>query len=900
MTTPKLASPPQLTRFVALSAVILFICLGLFGWQSWLQVKRDEILNMSTALELTERSTDRYFMEMGVALLRLGSQIVGATPDLAVTQRQLKEFQKQHPELTSISLVGLDGKFLAMSTTPKLTGLPDISLMRGYPAVATAFDTTAPMELTAPVFAPLAKRWVLPMRYALRNASGDPVGLIVAAAPVEMLQFLWSDAPIMAKVSISLLRDDGFLLSRYPLPNQADLSDVYGKPRDGAVRKHTIAHGFPSYGYIEGVNLVGQANYGTVFKRLEHFPVTLLVATPIATFRQAWLRQMRAPFGMAVLLILGAWLGLRLYARQAKQAADDRHRADLALEKSMLALAASEARALLELDTQSEVICRVSKDGTFLFANAAFCQTFAIGRDVVGSSWHMVPMPEDIPKITLGLASLSPVNPQVVIENRVLIAGGAIRWFQWVNKGSFDHDGKLIDMQCVGRDITERQAMESALRTLSDELTDLYDHSPCCHYSMAPDGTILRMNKTGLAWLGRSGEEVIGRMNGVDMFTPAGQALFQHAFSKLLVDGEMNNLEFELVSASGSIRQVNVSETLLKDAQDQILWSRSVMYDVSALRRAQEQAAFLHHDLTAMLDNELIAIVKVRDRVVVWQNRAMQTLFGYTSQEIVGQSSRMLHEDQENFERAGEESQPVVASGKPFRSTYRMLHKDGTPRWIDCYGAMLSAEKDEVMWIMADITTLKSSQLQLQHVASHDALTGLPNRALLLNRLAQSVAVSAQNDTQLAVCFLDLDGFKPVNDLHGHAAGDKVLKEVATRLLACVRGTDTVARIGGDEFMLLLTAFDGARGIDMIMQRILNSIALPFDINALDAACISVSIGVAVYPDEATQPEVLVRLADQAMYRAKQQGGNQACRLDTASGAHGTIRGRSPQVALLR
>ena len=193
----------------------------------------------------------------------------------------------------------------------------------------------------------------------------------------------------------------------------------------------------------------------------------------------------------------------------------------------------------------------------------------------------------------------------------------------------------------------------------------------------------------------------------------------------------------------------------------------------------------------------------------------------------------------------------------------------------------LSAVKDDhgsvsnYVAVFSDITQLITTRHKTDHAASHDALTGLPNRLLLADRLKVSAAHAVRNGDFLAVCFIDLDGFKGVNDRLGHAAGDEVLREVAQRLKNVVRGDDTVARLGGDEFVLLLVGLKNQHDYRILLDRVLLEIARPIHINIdnqIDIASVSASIGVTLFPQDNSEPETLLQHADQAMYQAKQAG----------------------------
>jgi diguanylate cyclase (GGDEF)-like protein len=175
--------------------------------------------------------------------------------------------------------------------------------------------------------------------------------------------------------------------------------------------------------------------------------------------------------------------------------------------------------------------------------------------------------------------------------------------------------------------------------------------------------------------------------------------------------------------------------------------------------------------------------------------------------------------------------------------------------------------------ISTDITERKDIEEHMQHLAQYDALTHLPNRALFNDRLKQAMSVAQRNKSRLALMFIDLDKFKPVNDTYGHGVGDLLLKEVALRIQDCLRESDTAARIGGDEFVVLLPAIETKQDASKVGAKILYTLNQPFAL-AGHVLGISGSIGVAVYPEHGKDEKLLVKSADIAMYHAKKNGRN--------------------------
>ena len=179
----------------------------------------------------------------------------------------------------------------------------------------------------------------------------------------------------------------------------------------------------------------------------------------------------------------------------------------------------------------------------------------------------------------------------------------------------------------------------------------------------------------------------------------------------------------------------------------------------------------------------------------------------------------------------------------------------------------------QARFIWKVITRLKQTNEQVLHLAHHDSLTELPNRILFYDRLNQAIIKSRRDNAKFAILYLDLDGFKNINDTLGHDAGDMLLKEAAKRIKACVRESDTVARMGGDEFTVIISNVRSKKGKDDVAKKIVGSIASPFLINGKYCS-VSVSIGISLYPINGETPDQLVKIADATMYLAKQGGKN--------------------------
>jgi diguanylate cyclase (GGDEF)-like protein/PAS domain S-box-containing protein len=282
--------------------------------------------------------------------------------------------------------------------------------------------------------------------------------------------------------------------------------------------------------------------------------------------------------------------------------------------------------------------------------------------------------------------------------------------------------------------------------------------------------------------------------------------------------------------------------------------------------QAGEQIVHLALERGVLLDNELVGMAKLRNRQVVWHNRALAQVFGYGPGELNMASTRLLYLDDESYARVGE-GHANLTVGSTFRTQLQMARKDGSSIWIELSGAAL--EGGESLWLIVDINVVKLSEEQARFLAFHDPLTGLPNRHLLAERLEFLLSDAARRQACVGVCYLDLDGFKAVNDHYGHDAGDELLRIAALRMNGSVRANDVVARIGGDEFVVVVSQSDTVDGIEQALSRLLDAFEPPFVLSNGIEVIVGVSIGVAVYPRHAQRVADLITLADQAMLAGK-------------------------------
>lgn len=411
---------------------------------------------------------------------------------------------------------------------------------------------------------------------------------------------------------------------------------------------------------------------------------------------------------------------------------------------------------------------------------------------------------------------------------------------------------------------------EVALVESENKYRNLVDNLPQSIFFKDRNMVYVSCNRRYAEELGISPEEIVGKTD-FDLYGKEHASKYRLDDDRIMMSGMMEELEepFETENRKGIIQTV---KTPIRDQDGKVIGILGIFWDITEKKQAENQ---LRQSAAVFESTADGVIVTDTENNIIAVNKAFTEISGYSKAEAIGQKTsfrRSERQDEDFYKRMWTD---IYSNGR-WQGEIWNRRKSGEvyPEWMT-----ISTVRDNdgnvgnYVAVFSDITMVKSSQMQLDHMAHHDPLTDLPNRTLLDDRLAHAINRSRRHDSSLAILFIDLDRFKNVNDTLGHPIGDMLLQDVAKRLQGLLREQDTVARLGGDEFIILIEELEKPEVAETIATKVIDAISRPFTIQSQELF-IGASIGISIFPDDGDDAAALIKFADAAMYRAKEQGRN--------------------------
>jgi diguanylate cyclase (GGDEF)-like protein/PAS domain S-box-containing protein len=561
----------------------------------------------------------------------------------------------------------------------------------------------------------------------------------------------------------------------------------------------------------------------------------------------------------------------------------DRKLAERQLDESRQRLKQSEELLRTVIEAIPDAIQFKDGEGRWLTSNSAARAAFGLDEETACDHSDIELSELVSPEYKASLLRCHETDQQVWqkgnaarVEEVIQDGEGNHHTFDVIKVPLFNDDGSRKGLVIVGREVSELKRVEEALRSTLDEYAGLVQRIPVGVYKY-------RMQARGggvFDYVSHRWCELLDVEEKDVMRDPS------IAFSRLLPEDyeefvwlndvaheQMHAFEWEgrIKRLDGEIRWLHIASQPTQLENGDILWN-GIQYDITDRRRAEESLRIN----ASVFDNSQEAIVVTdADNVIIDVNTAFTTITGYSRAEVLGKNPSMMSSGRQDREFYDAMWQALQEKGT-WRGEIWNRRKSG-----EVFAEMLSisviadhlGQVQRHVGIFSDITYFKDHEAELSHVANYDALTGVPNRRLLADRLRQALAVTQRSDTMLAVCYIDLDGFKEVNDRYGHEMGDKLLIDITRRLQEVLRAGDTLARLGGDEFVMLFNELPQVEECYRVLERVMDVIGQPVVLKGVQVI-VSASIGVTLYPEDLVDGDTLLRHADQAMYIAKQSGKN--------------------------
>ena len=457
------------------------------------------------------------------------------------------------------------------------------------------------------------------------------------------------------------------------------------------------------------------------------------------------------------------------------------------------------------------------------------------------------------------------------------LPGGGARYMSVSGEPVFDARGEFTGYRGVGQNITQRVLAERALRDSEARFRSLLELSSDMYWEQDAEFRFTVFSGSSPDWIREGRRRMIGKRRWEQHYFNMGEAEWAVHRAALEAHRSFRDLELGRLNEKGEPVWVSVSGEPVFTDEGRFAGYRGVGRDITVQKRAQQALRESEARFRALTQMSSDFYWETDERHCFtqlvhgpdYQQHFSNAAIGKTAWEIPS-----THPDEAGWAAL----RATIEAHEPIREfEFGRPRGDGSARHYSVSGAARFGPDGRFLGyrgVGRDITDLVLAREHIASLAFNDPLTGLANRTSLVPALEQAVERARRRSARLATMFLDLDGFKQINDAHGHSAGDRFLVEVARRLRASLRAADFVARLGGDEFFLVLEDVSEVSQLDSVAKKLLAEILKPFDLGGGAAVSVSASIGISVFPDDAADAAQLMRNADLAMYQAKQAGKN--------------------------
>ena len=622
-----------LVTLVLLYAIIV-------GWRSWIEEKARHVGQLATIADLEAKAIHNYFSGLGISLKNIGEDVAALRDpvDLDQAHRVVKRFWESRPDLFNVALSQPDGKVLLTARTAPSQTKASLGNQASFKEFVAQAGLGRMSAIGRPVTGAVLTRAIVPFRHAVKGADGKLKYIVSASIPLEYLQSYWMDAPIVAKASIGVVRDDGYLLSRYPVPNNVASDEMFASPRSDALVNHLQKRKFPEAGNVEGSSGPGEHDALFVFRRLGYFPATVFIAMPLSEIKATWWERFQGTLYLSVIFIVTGLVAVRYGLRRQRMWQFEQEGIETARRDS--------ERNLSEAQEAGRV-------GSYVFdipndiwkSSPVMDQIFGIdaGFPHTLAGWTQVLHPAEREQMNSYFSKIVAEHLPFDREYRIVRANdGAERWVYGRGRIEYDASGMAVQMVGIIQDITERKQAEEALRSSEDRMRTIIETEPECVKVVNGEGRLVEMNAAGLAMLEAASLAEAQTCPLSEYLLPEHRAAFVDLHRRVM-RGETGVLSFEVKGLKGTRRWLETHAAPMRDAAGGVVALLGITRDITERRRTEEELLRQKNLLNTIFESSSEAIfVKDLEGRYCFINETGARMLGHKPGDIIGRTDADL------------------------------------------------------------------------------------------------------------------------------------------------------------------------------------------------------------------------------------------------------------------
>ena len=591
ITEPAYQPTRNIYRTFSLLALLLTIYASVFSWQSWLEEKVDQFHNLRNIMELEINAIDAYFKQLENGMLLLRQEVIGTDDQIDIDHafKLIKLFKGIHSELINITFIRDDGQILFTESAPPGTTLPTLAQEPSFQLFRSEIQQDQPLSIGQPLVCLINNEWIIPIRYPINNKEGQLIFIISANLPVGMLQNYWKDAPLAEKAAFGLMRDDGFLVSRYPVPEKLAMEKIYGIPRTDALISYLRQQKFPVDGYVEGSSSLDGPNYFNSFHRMERFPITFFIARPMSEIRIGWWNKVKVPYTLTLIVIIGIFIVYRQTLLR------DRTRE---MERSNASHALNVLNTFLDSIIENSPISMWITDdkGTIIRANQALRDRLHVSDDEVVGKYNifhdkqiedqgMMPLVREVFEKG-NTARFITEYDTFLVQDQALKLSSHTTLIVTIS-AVLDSEGKVINSIIQHLDISEQKQKEAVVKRQSGLINALLDSIPDIIFFKDNNGVYLGCNPPFAELVGKSRDKIVGKTD-YDLFDKEIADSFRDTDKHMIELGETRHNEEWITYPDGRKILTETAKTPYVEQDGTLIGLLGISRDITDRKLAEE------------------------------------------------------------------------------------------------------------------------------------------------------------------------------------------------------------------------------------------------------------------------------------------------------------------------